>query len=563
MPAVALLYDDSAYVETRQTGKSSGAKPVGLVGRQVAGREFLDAYLTHGEFSELLAVAWNQASADSLAAVCRQHPRAGRHTPRIVGVDQFLERGGQPVAPILYTPCPPDPSFAWMRFERGPASLALSGVTHTLCTAGAARLLCELVTAPYEPYDALICTSRAVVRMVRTVTGAYADYLGDRFGCMPTLRPRLEMIPLGADPERFRPPTAAERSARRAQLNIRPGTVAVLFVGRFTPHAKAHPFPMFQGLARAARSTGQPVHLVLSGWAANDDQLHIFLAGLAAFAPDIPVSVVNGVDPDLRYGVWHAADIFTSLADSIQETFGLVVIEAMASQLPVVATDWDGYRDLVVDGETGLLVPTCMVQGATAETTLRLLLGAVDYDAFLAECNQAVTVDPDAAAAAYARLLVDPDLRQRLGGAGRTRALQHFTWERVVKAYEQLWREQDGERQAHAASGHATRVVGPPCYPAPDVSFAGYPTVWVGDDHPVCAPPGALDELRRFLTLPLCAYAGQRVKDEAMLRAVLSAAKSPRSLGELAELLEQHGIAAGAARATLAWLLKYGLLHDA
>jgi alpha-maltose-1-phosphate synthase len=174
-----------------------------------------------------------------------------------------------------------------------------------------------------------------------------------------------------------------------------------------------------------------------------------------------------------------------------------------------------------------------------------------------------VTVDPYAAAAAYARLLVDPDLRQRLGGAGRTRALQHFTWERVVKAYEQLWREQDGERQAHAASGHATRVVGPPCYPAPDVSFAGYPTVWVGDDHPVCAPPGALDELRRFLTLPLCAYAGQRVKDEAMLRAVLSAAKSPRSLGELAELLEQHGIAAGAARATLAWLLKYGLLHDA
>jgi hypothetical protein len=151
---------------------------------------------------------------------------------------------------------------------------------------------------------------------------------------------------------------------------------------------------------------------------------------------------------------------------------------------------------------------------------------------------------------------------------------QHFTWHGVVKAYEQLWLEQEFERRKHESgvrrqeSGvrsreSGARRIGPPCYPAPEVSFAGYPTTLLGDDARVLAGPKALDELRRFLTMPLCAYAGQRVKDEQVMRTLLSEAASPRSLNELAELLTQHGADFGVARATLAWLLKYGLLRRA
>ncbi len=451
-----------------------------------------------------------------------------------------------------------------MRFERGPAAFALSGVTHTLCTARVARVLCDLLTAPYEPYDTLICTSSAAVRMVRAVTSAYADYLGDRFGCAPVLRPRLQQIPLGVNPERFRPATPGERAVSRAQLNIAPEAVAVLFVGRFAPHAKAHQFPMFQGLARAAQMTGRRVHLVMYGKAGSDAQLRMVLDGLRAFAPNIPVSVVDGADLELQFSVWHAADVFTSLADSIQETFGLVIVEAMGSGLPVVATDWDGYRDLVVDGVTGLLVPTGMVGNATADATLRLLLNVVDYDEFLAECNQTVAVDPEAVAAAYARLLVDPALRQRMGAAGRARVESHFTWELVIKAYEQLWREQESERRTHLKSAPAARrTLGPPCYPAPEISFAGHPTFLLGDDDRLTAPPDAPENLKRFLTLPLCSYAGQRVASESVLRNLLGEAASPKALGELAAHLEKLGTKPGPARATLAWLLKYGLLKKA
>ena len=130
-------------------------------------------------------------------------------------------------------------------------------------------------------------------------------------------------------------------------------------------------------------------------------------------------TVLDGRDPAIRRSVWHAADLFVSPSDSIQETFGLAVLEAMAVGLPVVASDWDGYRDIVRDGETGFLAPTLMVDGATAGATVRLMVGELTYDHFLAECSQATAVDVPAMAEAIARLAGDAALRRRMGEAGR------------------------------------------------------------------------------------------------------------------------------------------------
>ena len=94
-------------------------------------------------------------------------------------------------------------------------------------------------------------------------------YLRDRIGGRPGPGLRLAHIPLGVDTDRFRPAAPEERALQRQALGITDDEVAVLFVGRLSHHAKAHPFPMFHGLARAARETGRSVHLVLSGCAAN------------------------------------------------------------------------------------------------------------------------------------------------------------------------------------------------------------------------------------------------------------------------------------------------------
>jgi glycosyltransferase involved in cell wall biosynthesis len=565
---IALFYDDGGYVETlRPPTAAAAGEPIGLMGRQVAGKEFLDAYLSHGSWTELVALVRRRDRADSLVRLCQEHPssRSRRRRLQIVEERHFFDRFyPDPPARLLYTPHPPDTRFAWARQHGGATAFALCGVTHTLSSAAAARQICDFVTAPYEPFDAVICTSRAVVSLVRTLAETYSDDLRRRHGGTPGLRPRLELIPLGVDPEKFRPPTPEERAARRQALGVAADEVAVLFVGRLSHHAKAHPFPMFHGVARAARDTGRRAHLILAGWAANPAIRRAFEDGARAFAPAVRVSVIDGTRPEIRHSVWHAADVFVSLADNVQETFGLVVIEAMACGLPVVASDWDGYRDLVVADETGFLAPTALVSGAAASASARLVLGAVGLDQFLAECSQATVVDAEAAGAALARLFRDEALRQAMGAAGRRRVLDRFTWAGVIRAYEQLWRSQEEERRARAATtdtaprGHA----GPACFPAIDHSFAGYPSVCLDGGARLQSVAGAGEALPTLLGLPLTNHVAEtRVSDAAVLRAVLAAASAGCPLAALDEVLRGHEVGHEAGRTTIAWLLKYGLLR--
>jgi len=99
-----------------------------------------------------------------------------------------------------------------------------------------------------------------------------------------------------------------------------------------------------------------------------------------------------------------ACDAFVSSATG-QESFGMVLVEAMAAGLPVVATDVPGYREVVRDGIEGLLVPPG---------------------------------DPVALASAVARILGDRRLAERLADAGRARASE-YSWERIVPRLEALY----------------------------------------------------------------------------------------------------------------------------
>ncbi len=564
--ALSLLYDDDAYVETvRAPGRAGGGRPLGLMGRQVAGREFLRACLDHGSWTELVALVRDRRSAESLKELWRAKSwRPHERRLRIVDERQFHESFLRDTpAPVLHLPCPPDSRYAWTRQARAPHAFALTGVTHTLCELDAVRQLCDYVTAPFQPFDALVCTSTAVLAMVREVSHSYSEYLRSRLGGQPASGLRLCHIPLGVDTDRFRPATAPERAEQRHALGINDGDVAVLFVGRLSHHAKAHPFPMFEGLGRAARESGQTVHLILSGWAANRAVHQAFVDGAALFGPGLKVKFVDGESPGQRYAVWRAADLFTSLADNIQETFGLVIVEAMACGLPVVASDWNGYRDLVVHGETGLLVPTMMLAGATQPATSRLVLGETNYDHFLAEISQATIVDPIAAAAAYRELLDSPDRRREMGAAGRRRVLEQFTWPHIIRRYESLWCEQDALRRNFLRHHEARAIAGGPAlYPEPERSFRDYPTTWLDRTDSLASDPGSAARLETFLTTPLTHHvANRRVADPSILKRVLAAAESGCSITELDVVFERAGVDHGTARTTLAWLLKYGLLN--
>ena len=569
-PAIALFYCRDAYTEALVRHRV-GQVSRGLMGRQVAGKGFFDALLRHSTQREWVGIVPSRADALELRQRVQESPNSQNWNLRVVGQHRFQSSFfPTSAATILHLPGPPPSHYAWARRRHGPHAFALSGVTHTLCSQAVMQALGEFVTAPFELYDALVCTSRAAAQVVRTVTSLYIEYLRERTGTKLEFRLRLPVIPLGVDTTKYRPPTAEEYATRRKMLGIGEDEIAVLFVGRLSFHSKAHPVPMYQGLSEAAKRTGRKVHFLLAGAASHADIERAFHNGAKIFAPNIRVSFLKNAAPPARYLDWHAADIFTSLADNLQETFGLSVIEAMACGLPVVVSDWNGYRDLVVDGQTGILVPTYMLDGATATSTERYLRGETNYDHFVAECSQATAVDVAAAIDAYTRLIRDAELRKQMGAAGRQRALEMFDWTHVIRSYETLWQEQEAERRARWQKDASTPAGVLPqshlrsCafFPMPEISFSNYPTQMLTDNNRVRSVAEAELNVDTLLQMRLTNHSAERrISDPQIIGDALRAAATGCTIRDLEAFFRRHHTESDVARPTIAWMIKYGLLQ--
>ena len=118
--------------------------------------------------------------------------------------------------------------------------------------------------------------------------------------------------------------------------------------------------------------------------------------------------------------------------DNIQETFGLTPLEAMAAGLPVVVSDWDGYRFTVRDGIEGFLVPTLGgPPGPIGETIVTRHAARIDtYQSYVGSIAQHTAVHVGSAATPLGQLIASPDLRRRMGAAGRARVRDASTGRR-------------------------------------------------------------------------------------------------------------------------------------
>ena len=137
--------------------------------------------------------------------------------------------------------------------------------------------------------------------------------------------------------------------------------------------------------------------------------------------------------------------------DNIQETFGLAPVEAMAAGLPVVVSDWDGYRYTVRDGQEGFLVPTLGSPGGAPGELLAHLhsLELETYQTYVGAVAQHTAVHVGRAADALVALAESPELRARMGAAGQARAQALFDWPVVVGQVNTLFSEL-AERRAQA-----------------------------------------------------------------------------------------------------------------
>ena len=171
---------------------------------------------------------------------------------------------------------------------------------------------------------------------------------------------------------------------------------------------------------------------------------------LQAHAPNVTFHILDGNDRDLLGSLWAAGDIFVSLVDNIQETFGITPLEAMAAGLPVVASDWDGYRYTLREGQEAFLVPTLGGPPAALphEFTASHGLGLTSYQSYVGVIAQHTAVHIGRATEALVRLIENPELRRKMGEAGRSRIRNTFDWTVVAPQYASLVTELNAIRQA-------------------------------------------------------------------------------------------------------------------
>lgn len=285
-----------------------------------------------------------------------------------------------------------------------------------------------------------------------------------------------------------------------------------------------------------------PVVLLLAGGATPQDLA--LVKGLVGS---------HGLEPHVRLfanfplkekaNLFAMSDVLVSPIDNTQETFGLSLLEAMAAGLPVVASRFDGYKDLVEDGVDGYLIDTRWSDHDPVGEWFDLM----DRDIAQLFQAQGVALDLDQLGSRILALVGDPDLRRKFGLAGRSKVAATYRWSQVVARYQREW-----DRLKFNAGSSRPEAAGenPYCL-GPSLIFPGYASHRLTMKTRVRATDSALDETPYNETAPILSA--------TLLQAVLNSVASETTLGLLVRSMDAP---ASQVMFAVQWLLKYGFIVE-
>ena len=277
---------------------------------------------------------------------------------------------------VVHVHCPLIPVLP-LAATRTAGDAALFGTFHASGKSSAAYALFRPFLRKYHRrLDGRIAVSRPA-----------EEFVGKYFGG------EYRVIPNGVDPERFGPDKPSAEGLNDGRLNV-------LFVGRPDPRKGLEHLIRAMGIVRA--NSRSPVRLVVVG----DGPRRRHYEAMVTNLPPGSVVFTGSVSQEALPGYFSGAHVFCSPA-TMNESFGIVLLEAMASAVPVVASDIPGYRSVVSHGQDGLL------------------------------CRPA---DPQEMARAILLLLNDDALRREMGARGREKALR-FSWSRIAREIESYYLE--------------------------------------------------------------------------------------------------------------------------
>ncbi|MGQ0713422.1 MAG: glycogen synthase [Gemmatimonadaceae bacterium] len=244
----------------------------------------------------------------------------------------------------------------------------------------------------YENADGVIAVSKAMKDDVQSLYGVPPE--------------RVRVIHNGIDPDEYQP-RPAPHALRR--LGIDPDLPIVLFVGRITRQTG------ILHLVRAIRHLAEGMQVVLCAGAPDTQAISTEMTALVAEAKRSSKTGIVWIPEMLPkeevIALYTHAAVF--VCPSVYEPFGIINLEAMACETPVVASAVGGIPEIVVPGETGLLVPFETEGGESPEPR--------DPERFSRDL-----------AAAINDLMAAPDRRSHMGTAARKRVLSEFSWTHIA-----------------------------------------------------------------------------------------------------------------------------------
>ena len=261
-------------------------------------------------------------------------------------------------------------------------------------------------------YDLSCWVEQTALSMADAVIAVSAGTRADILRVTPVRPERVHVIYNGIDTQLYRPVEATDALER---FGVDPGKPIVLFVGRITRQKG------IVHLARAIPSIDPAAQVVLCAGAPDTPEIAVEMEQAVADAQRQRGNVIwiqEMLPRDEVIQFYSRATVFC--CPSIYEPFGIINLEAMACDTPVVASAVGGIPEVVVDGVTGVLVPLEQQDQAPFEP--------VDPRKFSADL-----------AAAINGLLADPQLRQRMAKAGRERVEREFSWPAIAGQTAELY----------------------------------------------------------------------------------------------------------------------------
>lgn len=261
-------------------------------------------------------------------------------------------------------------------------------------------------------YDFSSWVERTAIEMADAVIAVSEGTRADVDRLFNVAPDRLKIIYNGIDPDEYEKKTS---TAALEKHGVDPSKPFVLFVGRITRQKG------IVHLARAVRHMNPGYQVVLCAGAPDTPEIATEmkqLIGEASAHRDGVIWVDEVLDRPSIIEFYSHASVFC--CPSIYEPFGIINLEAMACETAVVASAVGGIPEVVVDGETGILVPVKQMDVAPFEPK--------DPETFSRDL-----------AAGVNKLMADPELRARMAAAGRQRAVDLFSWASIAKQTKALY----------------------------------------------------------------------------------------------------------------------------